>query len=168
VIQEGELSVGRLLYLRRLFEYDHWANREALASLSTTNASGDQPRKYFDHVIGAQRVWLSRFETPESPSVEAWPKLSLEECPAAIDELHRRWLALLDKLTPEKLSQDLLYRNIKGVEFRTPIQDVLTHLIMHSVYHRGQVASAVRQAGGRPAATDYVVYVRQLGRTDER
>ena len=155
-------------FFRRLFAYDFWGNREAVASLSTVNGSAEQPRKYFEHVIGAQRVWLSRFETPDSPSVEAWPKLSHEECCSAIEELHKSWTGLLNKLGPEKLDQDLVYRNSKGVEFRTPIQYVLMHLVLHSAYHRGQVASAVRQAGGKPAATDYIVYVRQLGRNNER
>ncbi len=150
-------------FFRRLFAYDYWGNREALASLSTVNGSAEQPRKYFEHVIGAQRVWLSRFETPDSPSVEAWPKLSPEECRTAIEELHKSWTGLLGELGPEKLAQNLVYRNTKGVEFKTPIEDVLMHLVMHSAYHRGQVAAAVRQAGGKPAATDYVVYVRQLG-----
>lgn len=71
-------------------------------------------------------------------------------------------MALLDKLTPEKLDENLKYRNRKGVEFQTPIRDVLMHVIMHSVYHRGQVAAAVREAGGKPAATDYMVYVRKM------
>ena len=155
-------------WFRRLFDYDYWGNLEALASLDTVKDSTGTPQKYFGHVIGAQRVWLSRFETPDSPSVETWPKLALEQCRAAIEELHQRWTSLLDRLAPEKLAHDFVYRNTKGVEFKTPLQDVLMHLVMHSAYHRGQVASAVRQAGGKPAATDYVVYVRQLGRKDER
>jgi len=35
------------------------------------------------------------------------------------------------------------------------------HVVTHSAYHRGQVAAAVREAGGKPEATDYVVWVRQ-------
>jgi uncharacterized damage-inducible protein DinB len=70
-------------------------------------------------------------------------------------------VALLDKLTPEKLAQDLTYLTMAGAEFKTPIRDVLTHLVMHSAYHRGQVAAAVREDGGKPTPTDYVVYLRQ-------
>lgn len=81
---------------------------------------------------------------------------------ATVEELHIRWSALLDKLAPEKLAGHLAYRNTKGQEFKTPVQDVLMHLVMHSAYHRGQVAAAVRDSGGKPAATDYIVYVRQL------
>jgi uncharacterized damage-inducible protein DinB len=41
-----------------------------------------------------------------------------------------------------------------GAEFKTPIRDVVTHLVMHSAYHRGQVAAAVKEDGGKPAPTD--------------
>jgi uncharacterized damage-inducible protein DinB len=151
-----------LQLIRTLFEYDYWANGEALASLSTVGDSAERPRKYFSHVLGAQRIWLGRFESPEPPSAEPWPVLTVEECRAAIEEVHQRCRALLDKLTPEKLDENLAYRNLKGVEFQTPIRDVLMHLIMHSAYHRGQVAATVREAGGKPAATDYMVYVRRM------
>ena len=99
--------------------------------------------------------------TPSPPNVQPWPTLGLEECGAALDDLHEHWMAMLDQLAPERLTQDLTYRTTTGVEFKTPIRDVLTHLVMHSAYHRGQVAAAVREAGGKPAATDYVVYLRQ-------
>ena len=67
---------------------------------------------------------------------------------------------MLDSLSPEKLAGDLSYQTLKGIEYRTPIQDVLMHLVLHSAYHRGQVTAAVREAGGKPALTDYVVYLR--------
>ncbi len=147
---------------RNLFDYDHWANRETLASLSTVDGDASRGRKFFYHILGAQRIWLSRFETPDSPSTEAWPFLTLDEARAALEDLHRRWMGLLDGMTPETITRDLVYRNLKGQEFRLPTQDALMHLVMHSVYHRGQVAAAVRDSGGKPAATDYTVYIRQL------
>jgi len=33
---------------------------------------------------------------------------------------------------------------------------------LHGSYHRGQVAAAVRAAGGEPVNTDYITYVREL------
>ena len=83
------------------------------------------------------------------------------EAEGALSELRQGWRDLLVRLTPEKMASDLVYKNTKGAEFRTPIRDVLVHLIAHSAYHRGQVAAAVRQSGGKPATTDYIVYVRQ-------
>jgi uncharacterized damage-inducible protein DinB len=146
---------------RRLFEYDRWANHATLASLKTVTGSTERSLKVFNHILGGQRVWLARFDNPNPPNVQPWPALGLEECGAAIDDAHKRWMALLDQLTPEKLSQDLTYRTMAGAEFKTPIRDVITHMVMHSAYHRGQVAAAVREDGGKPTPTDYVVYLRQ-------
>lgn len=147
-------------FIHKLFDYDYWANREALASLGTLGGATEKPLKIFSHIIGAQRVWLARFADPGPPGAQPWPALTIGECRAAAEDLHQRWASLLEAMTPEKLARDLAYRNTKGVEFKTPVQDVLMHLVMHSAYHRGQVAAAVREAGGKPAATDYVVYLR--------
>jgi uncharacterized damage-inducible protein DinB len=149
-------------FIRQLFEYDYWANEETLASLAAVSEDAEKPRKYFSHVLGAQRVWLARFDDPHPPSAQPWPTLSVEECRQHIQDLHGRWTALLERLSPEKLEEGLAYRNTKGMEFKTPIRDVLMHLVLHSAYHRGQVAAAVREAGGKPAATDYAVYMRKM------
>ena len=47
--------------------------------------------------------------------------------------------------------------------FRNTPRDILTHLGMHSHYHRGQIAILVRRAGSTPAVTDFIVF-RRLGR----
>ena len=158
-------TMGDQEFFRRLFEYDYWANREALASMETVPASagaGESVQRYFNHIIGAERVWLARFSDPDPGRITPWPTLTLDDCHAEVEKLHTEWLAVLDTLTPEKLASDLVYRNTKGAEFKTPIHEVLMHLVMHSAHHRGQVAKAVREAGGKPAATDYIAFVRQF------
>jgi uncharacterized damage-inducible protein DinB len=148
-------------FLAELFTYDDWANRESLKSVYSVAGSDGQARRLLGHVIGAQRIWFSRFDSAEAAQANPWPDSSMEEQQDALDELRKSWQGLLRNLTPEKLDSDLVYKNTKGAEFRTPIRDVLMQVIAHSAYHRGQVAAAVRQSGGKPAATDYIVYVRQ-------
>jgi uncharacterized damage-inducible protein DinB len=145
----------------QLFDYDRWANLRALESLATGPSGQAEPQKLFAHILGAQRVWLWRFKTPDPPNAEPWPAMDLNEMRAAVEELAGEWRRLLEGMTDEQAAGDLMYRTTKGKEFRTPVRDVLMHLVMHSAYHRGQVARAVRQAGGQPAVTDYIVYVRQ-------
>ena len=144
----------------KLFEYDYWANSEALTSLKSMPSGVEKARKAVCHIIGAQRIWLSRFASPAPPSAQPWPDLTLEECGAALEDLRRQWHVLLTGFTAEKLASDLTYLSLKGTENKTPVQDVLMHLVFHSAYHRGQVASGVREAGGKPATTDYVIYLR--------
>ena len=147
--------------LLKLFEYDYWANQEVLRSVATLNVTTERALKIAGHIIGAQRVWLGRLEAPDAAAPAPWPLLSLEEANAAVSGMHHRWNSFLSNLTLERLDEDLVHRNSKGVEFRVPVRDVLMQLVMHSAYHRGQIAAAVREAGGKPAATDYIVYVRQ-------
>jgi uncharacterized damage-inducible protein DinB len=146
---------------RKLFEYDRWANQAALASLGSITGPADKPLKVFAHVLGAQRLWRARFDDPNPPNAQPWPTLSADQSRPAIEEIYQRWVALLDQLADEKLDEKLVYRTTQGAQCETPIRDVLTHLLMHSAYHRGQVAAAVREAGGKPALTDYVYYLRQ-------
>ncbi len=151
-------------YLERLFEYDHWANLAALASLATIppgHAGGKRALIAMNHVVGAQRVWLARFEQPQPVSAQPWPDLSLEECRNEVHEMHQAWKKILAGGSKHQLPGALAYRNTKGVEYKNQVEDILTHLVLHSAYHRGQVAMAVRDAGGTPAVTDYVLYVRQ-------
>ena len=150
-----------MAHFKELFDYDLWANRESLASLASVPAEkSERALKVFGHVLGAERVWLVRFLTPP-PAANPWPLVDRENALSAVESLHAEWIALLESLGQQGLEGDLSYRNTKGLEFRTPIREVLMHLVLHSAYHRGQVAAAVREAGGKPALTDYVVWVRQ-------
>jgi uncharacterized damage-inducible protein DinB len=64
-------------------------------------------------------------------------------------------------LTEENLDAVATYKNSRGVEYRTAYRDMLMHVLMHSAYHRGQVAMAIRAEGGEPANTDYIGFVRE-------
>ena len=76
-------------------------------------------------------------------------------------ENRRNYAALLSELTEGRLDRTADYKNSKGVPYSTSYRDILTHVLFHSAYHRGQVAAAVRAAGGTPAYTDYVAFVRE-------
>jgi len=38
---------------------------------------------------------------------------------------------------------------------------VLTHVVLHSAYHRGQIATQMRAGGEAPAHTDFIHAVRR-------
>lgn len=147
--------------LRQLFEYDYWANQESLRSMTTLETLPERALKLAGHIVGAQRVWLGRLEAPGSAAPAPWPAVTLEEAGAAFSELRERWNSFFGNLEPERVNQDLVYRNSKGAEFRTPVRDVLMQLVMHGAYHRGQIAAVVRNAGGTPSSTDYITWVRK-------
>jgi uncharacterized damage-inducible protein DinB len=143
----------------RLITYDAWANREALDSLRRMADPPPQAVRWIAHVAAAQMVWWERVEAvPQSGPV--WPELSLDESAWLLDEAGRRWAELVAALGPEGLERRVAYANSRGERFDDRLGDILTHVTHHGAYHRGQIAAAVRAAGGEPAATDFIHAVR--------
>ena len=147
-------------YLRRQFAYDEWANREVLNAIRA--AGDDNPRslQLMSHILAAELVWLERLKgLPQS--VPVWPQPDLAQCEAQAAKLGGQWLEFLDLITAGDVSQSISYRNSKGEEWTNTIVDVLTHVVMHSAYHRGQIATHMRATGQTPAYTDFIHGVRQ-------
>ena len=71
------------------------------------------------------------------------------------------WKNYLTSLNEAGLADSINYKNTKGENFTSQKQDVLMHVIMHSAYHRGQIASDMRAAGFTPPYTDFIHAVRQ-------
>lgn len=147
-------------HLQRLFIYDDWANREVLAALEGVPDPLPRSWKYLAHIVAAERLWLERLRV-EKQTYPVWPDFTLQHCKLEITGLREQWKSYLASLKEDGLSRALTYRNSKGESFTNSKQDILTHVIMHSAYHRGQIATDMRAAGFTPAYTDFIHGVRQ-------
>jgi uncharacterized damage-inducible protein DinB len=58
-------------------------------------------------------------------------------------------------------NETLTYKNIKGEQHENSVVDIFNHVLLHSTYHRGQLATLVRQLGFTPVVTDYITYCRE-------
>lgn len=143
---------------RRLFRYDDWANREVLNALR--NRPSPRALQLFAHVISAEMLWLKRLRRQPQP-LPVWPALTLDECATHLAELSRQWLEYLDATGDAGLAEITRYKNTKGEEWENRVADILQHVIMHSTYHRGQIATAMRGEGLTPVLTDFIHSVRQ-------
>ena len=147
-------------YLRRQFAYDAWANREVLNAIRVAGGETKRSLQLMSHILGAERVWLERLkEAPQSVAV--WPELDLAHCETEAAALERLWFEHLDLITAGDVAQTISYKNTKGEQWTSTIADVLTHVLLHSAYHRGQIASNMREKGQTPAYTDFIHGVRQ-------
>lgn len=160
----NSVKIGELMdlpdYFRRQFAYNTWANGEVLAAV---RASGDtHPRllALMAHIFSAETLWLERLKG-EPQSLPVWPELDLDQCEAQATKLAELWVEFLRPISPAGLSQKISYRNSRGESWNNTVQDVLTHVVMHSAYHRGQIASLMRAGGQTPAYTDFIHAVRK-------
>jgi uncharacterized damage-inducible protein DinB len=153
---------------RRWFEYEKDAHAKVLASLETVPAEKRSSAEYkraisiLGHIAAARGIWLYRLgATPAAPTVMFPEHLLLADVARQLDGIQRLWGDYLAKLTDETLEQTFEYQSLDAGWFRNRIEEILTQLYGHSLYHRGQIAILVKQAGGKPAATDFVYWCRE-------
>jgi uncharacterized damage-inducible protein DinB len=156
--------------LRSLYTYNAWANArffEAIEGLDETRRTAPLESSFpsviatLGHIVGAEWIWLSRWQGTSPSASPGWlesPKL--EALRARLSGVESERAAFLSGLTDEDLERPLAYRTLDGTAHTTRLLDLLLHVVNHSTYHRGQLTTLLRQAGGAPPATDYVVYTR--------
>jgi uncharacterized damage-inducible protein DinB len=145
---------------RRLFVYDRWANHEVLIALRAAVATPSRSVRYMAHIVAAERLWLERLEQ-RPQTLPVWPDFTVEQCDSQITELASLWENFLEGKAAADLLNRISYTNSKGENWTSRVDDVLLHVIMHSGYHRGQIASDMRAAGLTPAYIDFIHAVRQ-------
>jgi uncharacterized damage-inducible protein DinB len=163
--------------LLHVFDYDEWATTtllDAVAQLRTDEIHKDLGTSFQSlhgtlvHLYGAQLVWLSRWKGSSTGLTKP------EEIPTLAD-LRTRWHELyqeirdyLPSLTHEQLQSNFTYQDLTGKEWSHPLFQQIEHLAFHSMYHRGQVVTLLRQLGQTPPHTDLIVYYRmQMARAAE-
>jgi uncharacterized damage-inducible protein DinB len=148
----------------RLFAYDRWANQECLAAMRAAGSVSADTVGRLAHILSAQKLWLERIQKRRQ-SMAVWPNLTIDECAALADEMSSAWRTYLTQLAmqvpPTSLDSKAEYRNSKGELWSSRVEDVLTHVLFHSAYHRGQIALQMRASGAQPAYTDFIHAVRQ-------
>jgi len=148
------------LPLQRLMQHADWANRRVLDLLNAANTTEQRTVLLFAHVLTTERIYLERLRGLDPWPQNFWPELSLIDCAALAAENRIQYEKFFDALAEADLDRTVKYRNSKGVEFHTPIKDLLTHVTLHGAYHRGQIAAALRAAGCEPVNTDFIAFVR--------
>jgi uncharacterized damage-inducible protein DinB len=151
---ESTISIGKL------FEYDDWANRATWQSLVSNQLTTGRAAELFSHVIETEYLWYARIEGRYEHIKSVWTGSGIQDAVHKLDDLRDRWSALIRQLTPAEWARKLTYRNTKGIDYENTIQDILTHVVFHSTYHRGQVVLEIRRAGGEPPLIDYIARLR--------
>ena len=143
----------------RLFLYDAWANAETLESVDLAGAPPAALR-LIAHVAAAERLWKTRIDGGGAPVV-VWPAWSVARCREEMGAVAEDWSRYVAALGAAEAARAVAYVNSKGEPWTTTVDDILAHVVLHSSYHRGQVAYVLRAGGAEPAYTDYAHCVRQ-------
>lgn len=147
--------------LERMFDHAHWANLRILGALKAAKGQpADKAVKLFAHILGVEKVWLTRMNGEDSGMLPLWPEADLAACELMVEANREGYARLFASLNEGDLSETITYKNTKGDVFHTVLADLLTHVSLHGTYHRGQVNALLRADGFEPANTDYITFVR--------
>jgi uncharacterized damage-inducible protein DinB len=142
----------------KLFAHVAWADGRTLGALRTAPNVDANAVKLMAHILGSQQVWLSRIE--RSTPGPIWPDLDLDGCERLATDVHERYGKFVSLLNAETLQRVISYRNSAGDAFESTIEDILSHVMLHCAYHRGQIAALIRGSGAAPNPTDYIAFTR--------
>ena len=158
-------------YIRILLDYNYWARDRALASAESLSVEqvargmGSSFASVLDtltHIYFAEWIWYRRWQG-ESPS--ARPDTSQLVSVAALRDawlpLEQQIRSFVDGLGPAGLSRIVDYKTMSGQPATSPYWQMIVHVVNHGSYHRGQVATMLRQLGAAPAqSTDMIQFFR--------
>jgi uncharacterized damage-inducible protein DinB len=144
-------------YFRRLAAHDEWANRKLIEGLRGIPSPPQRALDVMTHILGTEWTWLSRIHR-SAPAMKVWPGISLDACEQELPKLREAWETLLGS---NDLDSTYRYTNTKGEHFESNVRDTLTHVFLHSHYHRGQIVRMIREAGFEPPYIDFIDAVRK-------
>ena len=136
------------------FEYNHHSNQKIIhAIVSNSDKVSERSLKLISHILNAHRIWNCKFNDEQRPG--SWDVLPIESL-FAFDDVNFQTTKKI--LVEHDLSELIPWTTAKGDRFENTVQDIYFHVINHSSYHRGQIATDFREHGIEPMLTDYIFY----------
>jgi len=158
-------------YARLMARYNRWQNENlyGVAARLSDNERRHERGAFFgsihktlNHLLWADRMWMSRFsDLPRPPggiseSVALYPEwAALTHERTAMDTTIIDWADTVDEAW---LASDLIwYSGAAKREISKPRWTLVVHFFNHQTHHRGQVHAMLTTAGGRPDDTDLIL-----------
>jgi len=157
--------------IRALYDFNAWANARTVDScgalskeqvLQNNASSFPSVRDTLAHIYGAEWIWLERWHGRKPvvlPKADEFPDLAA---------LRKQWDVTASQLlhfahtrTQEQLEAPHQIFTLDGTAYTHPLWQMMQHLVNHGSYHRGQIATFLRQLGHKPQATDLIRYYRE-------
>jgi len=156
---------------RALFDYNAWANNRSLEAATQLSqeqfvkpmgSSFSSVRDTLVHICGGEWIWFERFQGRSPSAIPTFSDIqSLEALRAHWEPQGKALLDYVYRITQEELYRIFEYKTINFGAYTNPLWQSLQHLANHGTYHRGQVATMLRQQGFKPILTDLMHFYRE-------
>jgi uncharacterized damage-inducible protein DinB len=151
-----------------LYAFNRWADRRVLDACRklTPEQYAAEPvpgwssvRRSVVHNAVVVDAWLSRLagQAVEGPAPTEADFPTIADAERVLERAEQTLQRLLPLMTREWLTTPQTLRG-RGRVIVVPPWAVLRHVVNHSTYHRGQIASKLKRLGVEQAATDFVLW----------
>jgi uncharacterized damage-inducible protein DinB len=147
-----------------LFAYDRWANARVLDACRKLTAEQyvaepvpgwSSVRSTLYHIAWVTDLHLRTLAGDSDDAIPTEGDLpTVDDAAGLLERAYRRFEELRPTLTPERLDTMLTVRG-RGSTFTLPRWAMLRHIVNHSTYHRGQVASKLKRFGIEQQISDF-------------
>src|SRR5687768_14857074 len=124
-------------HLRDLLDYDEWADRLTIEALE--GAPSERSIRILAHIVITKQEYLDRFGGKDSTGFNFWPELSLDDCRRLAAATTDRYRRLTNESNEPELDHVVKYKTSQGVPHEHTVRDLLTHVLLHSSIHRGNI-----------------------------
>lgn len=165
--------MGALRSLRMLMRYGAWADErifEAVAALPDGEATRERPAVFgnmvhtLNHGYVIDQIWQAHLEGRPHGFTARNTKTH-----PPLEELWRRqrlidawYVDYADRLSEAAVDEVVRFTFVGGGDGAMTRGDILSHVVNHKTYHRGQVADMMYQVPARPPVTDLPVFLRDV------
>ena len=155
--------------VKELFEYGSWATSRTFAVTegmtqeqreTTVTSSFESVIATLAHIVGGEWVWLNRWSGESPTTFPSWVlKPEVAELKRILKGVEADRMVFLNRLSDADLTRAVSYHAFDGKGYSLPLGKLIRHLVNHSTYHRGQLATQMRQVGITPPSTDFSRYL---------
>ncbi len=157
---------------RQLYDFNAWANRHTLDACSALDAehflrdlgsSFGSVRDTLAHIYGAEWIWherwLGRVPAGGLPKAADFP--DFDSVRKRLTEMDATLVDYVAALKPGDLDRVVEFKTMTSGVIAAPLAQFLQHLANHGTYHRGQIATMLRQLGTKATGTDLLRFYRE-------
>jgi len=144
-------------YLIDTFNYNDTTNKKLVEKIKLL-ADKEESVKLFSHLINCQYKWMARIvHDPMAPTMSWWdPVYAPDQLEESWNKSLALWIAYINERSDEELATEVDFVGFDGSLWAATPLDIALQLNYHSIHHRAQIQTLIRQQGIEPDFVDYI------------
>jgi uncharacterized damage-inducible protein DinB len=150
-------------YLDELYAHQEWADAEHWRAFEAHAAAlqdrAIRERLHHIHLVQSAFLWVTGPRTAQFAVTKAEDYQNMADLKTFARELHVEMASMVGRADDARLAE-MIEVPWWQPPLKLSVRQALMQAALHSHYHRGQNATRLRELGGVPPATDFIMWVR--------